>query len=192
MLCCIPNVVANKKVKIDRFAIGNPTGFRHIAHMGTTSVSKNGFPLPDACSGPSLPVHLDLIDLPQFVSPRNEDRDFITSGFNPAENSYATNLTQPNAQFPHLVDSSRMLQHHLRPKSVNVAKKDTSTGFFNEPRNENFDLKQKQNDRISSLSKYQKQSPVDLSIPLPPPPPPPPQGWSIARRLVHSYTESII
>ncbi|CAH8452358.1 unnamed protein product [Schistosoma haematobium] len=72
MLCCIPNAPATRRIKIDRYSIGNPINFRHIAHMGSSEISDNNvcnsFGLLDQ---QSLPVHLKLIDLPNLSSNNN-------------------------------------------------------------------------------------------------------------------------
>ncbi|KAF7241699.1 hypothetical protein EG68_10864 [Paragonimus skrjabini miyazakii] len=64
-LCCF-QPTPQKKLKIDRFSIGNPTGFRHIAHVGG-SVGKSDSALT-SLSGSfeecSFPIHLRLMDLP--------------------------------------------------------------------------------------------------------------------------------
>ncbi|KAA3673776.1 uncharacterized protein DEA37_0001600 [Paragonimus westermani] len=76
---CFPQ----RKTKIDRFSIGNPTDFRHIAHVGG-SLGKSDSALTSLSSSfeeCSFPVHLRLMDLPASneICSRSPFRDACTS-----------------------------------------------------------------------------------------------------------------
>ncbi|KAA0194160.1 hypothetical protein FBUS_03759 [Fasciolopsis buskii] len=65
LFCCIPATSQQKKPKIDRYSIGNPTGFRHISHMGASGArTSSTSTLSGNLEERNFPVHLKLMDLP--------------------------------------------------------------------------------------------------------------------------------
>ncbi|KAH9284876.1 hypothetical protein ECG_02761 [Echinococcus granulosus] len=75
--CCISNEDPSEH-KIDRHAIGPPTDFRHLAHMGSsgcsTSVTSSivsGAGLDDTSTQPPITTHLKLIELSEALAAHN-------------------------------------------------------------------------------------------------------------------------
>ncbi|CAH8449347.1 unnamed protein product [Schistosoma turkestanicum] len=172
MLCCISNAPETRRIKIDRYSIGNPINFRHVAHMGSSEVSEDSVCNAFGHLGhQSLPVHLKLIDLPNLSSNNNtpllSDHEAppslcISSTVSPtfttqspvlATTSNSTkriSLLDPNSVLPESVKTSHVVMRHS-----------------------------------THLGNLKPESPcLDLSLPLPPPPPPPINPISL-RSILH-------
>lgn len=161
MLCCIPNSPAARRIKVDRYSIGNPINFRHIAHMGSSENSDNNVCNSFRLDQQSLPVHLRLIDLPNLSS--NNNTSASSGPLTPSslcisptvsltfttQSSMLTTITKSTKRNS-LLDPNPVL--HEPCKTTHVVMRHST-----------------------HLSNLKSESPrLDLSLPLPPPPPPPP------------------
>ncbi|KAK4472674.1 hypothetical protein MN116_003905 [Schistosoma mekongi] len=159
MLCCIPNAAAAKRVKIDRYSIGNPINFRHIAHMGSTGFSddnvSNAFGLLDH---QSLPVHLKLIDIPNLSSNNN-------ASLSPGTLVPPSLCISPTVSLTFATQSATVSKSTRRSSLLN--QNSTSSEPFKTPHIVTRHSTHLGNLKPESLC-------LDLSLPLPPPPPPPP------------------
>ncbi|CAH8449704.1 unnamed protein product [Schistosoma intercalatum] len=176
MLCCIPNAPATRRIKIDRYSIGNPINFRHIAHMGSSEISDNNvcnsFGLLDQ---QSLPVHLKLIDLPNLSGNNNTS---VSCG----------PLTPSSLCVSSTVSFTFTTQS---PMSTTIAKstKRNSLLDHNSVLHEPCKTTHVVMRHSTHLSNLKPESPrLDLSLPLPPPPPPPPPvNPANLRSMLHHF-----
>nr|CAH8829336.1 unnamed protein product [Trichobilharzia regenti] len=148
MFCCIPNNIETRRVKIDRYSIGNPIDFRHVAHMGTSALYEdnvsNALGLLDH---QSLPVHLKLIDLPKLS---NNNTSLSSVPFVATKQSPTSNETKPSKRNSFLNATSMSSTSHETGRNI-----------------------MRHSTHLSNLSPSRPPC-LDLSLPLPPPPPPPP------------------
>uniref|UniRef100_B3GV01 CRIB domain-containing protein n=1 Tax=Schistosoma japonicum TaxID=6182 RepID=B3GV01_SCHJA len=159
MLCCIPNAATAKRVKIDRFSIGNPINFRHITHMGSTRFCddnvSNAFDLIDH---QSLPVHLKLVDIPNLSS------------------NNCASLT-PGTLVPKDLCIGPTVSHTFATQSASVSKSTRRNSLLdpNSTLSESFKTPHVVTRHSTHLGNLKPESLcLDLSLPLPPPPSPPP------------------
>ncbi|CAH8449981.1 unnamed protein product [Heterobilharzia americana] len=162
MFCCIPNVVSTRRVKIDRYSIGNPIDFRHVSHMGSSALYED-----DVSSAlglldhQSLPVHLKLIDLPKLSNNNTSlSADTLVPSNICINSTISYSVTNPE---PILSTATKSSKRNSFLNTTSVLPESTETG--NNVMRHSAHLGGLKPSRVPSL---------DLSLPLPPPPPPPP------------------
>ncbi|KER23873.1 hypothetical protein T265_08337 [Opisthorchis viverrini] len=167
LFCCIlPGGADQKKVKIDPLSIGPPTGFRHVAHMGSGIQRESTMTLTDEFEEYDFPVHLKLIDLPVSAERKSSS---------PSGDSYMTSLAEPPVDqvfFSNNTDTSSSLQPEPREPAVLARRPvptpnafeigSTSPGYSFPPSPQ----------RCPSSAPARPDRNSNFS-PLPPPPPPP-------------------
>ncbi|CUT98717.1 CRIB [Echinococcus multilocularis] len=154
--CCVSNEDPSEH-KIDRRAIGPPTDFRHLAHMGSsgcstsvlflctyreyyviTSSTVSGAGLDDTSTQPPITTHLKLIELSEALAAHN------------ASAAAALRLTNQ--------ESVTSIALHPPPFSVTSRVSEAAVPADRKRR------------KSTTTSRYL------ISGPLPPPPPPPPSA----------------
>ncbi|TGZ54894.1 hypothetical protein CRM22_010528 [Opisthorchis felineus] len=175
LFCCIlPGGADQRKVKIDPLSIGPPTGFRHVAHMGSDIQRESTMTLTDEFEEYDFPVHLKLVDLPVSAERKSSS---------PSGDSHMTSLAEPPVDqvfFPNNTDTSSSLQPESREPPVLACRPVTTPNAFETgsttpdyslpPSSQRCPSAPARPDRNSG---FQTRSINPNFSPLPPPPPPP-------------------
>ncbi|CAL8082267.1 unnamed protein product [Calicophoron daubneyi] len=214
LLCCIQESPPQRKVKLDHLSIGNPTGFRHITHLGSSAVEECVDIPPSGLLGEQhQPVHLRLVDLP--VARNSSEPNKVT------DEAYLTSLLQTIGRPPFLIFSNldnrwhepapllraeERFQEHMAPSNrltsgSAVRESVARRGSVNVPTDNHVDSSPDTKtpdttEKSPTLSVTPKTPPhrprnakstsFDFELPLPPPPPPPPRVRPGSQAVVYS------